>query len=204
MARWMASQEGLLSLLRRKKLLRPLLALLLATTAAEILILHWHLARTTRSVHDRRRNCNQCGDEIVKISRSIGRVARSTGPNRNVHANANCVDPLCKDYLSNSEKYLFRKCLYETTHPRLNKLSEGPLVELTPSPCKFRNASDVDSNVTTLLVSFPGSGNTWVRGLLQQLTGICTGSVFGDIDLRRRGFPGDGIVGETTNYYFII
>ena len=25
------------------------------------------------------------------------------------------------------------------------------------------------------LVSFPGSGNTWVRGLLQQATGICTG-----------------------------
>ena len=25
------------------------------------------------------------------------------------------------------------------------------------------------------LVSFPGSGNTWVRGLLQKATGICTG-----------------------------
>ena len=25
------------------------------------------------------------------------------------------------------------------------------------------------------LVSFPGSGNTWVRGLLQQATGVCTG-----------------------------
>ena len=194
----MAPQEGLLNLLRRKKLLRPLLALLLATTAAEILILHLHLARTTRSVPDRRRNCNQCRDEFMNISRSSGRVVRSAGPN--VHANPNCADPLCKDYLSNSEKYLFHKCLYETTHPRLNKLSEGPLVELTPSPCRFRNTSDMDSNVTTLLVSFPGSGNTWVRGLLQQLTGICTGSVFCDIDLRRRGFPGDGIVGETINY----
>ena len=25
------------------------------------------------------------------------------------------------------------------------------------------------------LVSFPGSGNTWVRGLLQKATGVCTG-----------------------------
>ena len=25
------------------------------------------------------------------------------------------------------------------------------------------------------LVSFPGSGNTWVRGLLEQATGVCTG-----------------------------
>ena len=27
------------------------------------------------------------------------------------------------------------------------------------------------------LVSFPGSGNTWVRGLLERATGICTGEL---------------------------
>ena len=27
------------------------------------------------------------------------------------------------------------------------------------------------------LVSFPGSGNTWVRGLLEQASGICTGEL---------------------------
>ena len=27
------------------------------------------------------------------------------------------------------------------------------------------------------LVSFPGSGNTWVRGLLEQASGICTGKL---------------------------
>lgn len=27
------------------------------------------------------------------------------------------------------------------------------------------------------LASFPGSGNTWVRGMLQQITGICTGII---------------------------
>ena len=126
----MASQEGLLSLLKRKKLLLPSLGLLLATTAAEILILHWHLAKTTQSVLDRRRTCNRCREEFVNISRSSGCVALSAG--RNVHANLNCAYFLCKEYLSNSEKYLFRTCLYETTHPRLNELSEGPFVELTP------------------------------------------------------------------------
>ena len=30
---------------------------------------------------------------------------------------------------------------------------------------------------TVGLVSFPGSGNTWVRQLLQMATGICTGKV---------------------------
>ena len=32
----------------------------------------------------------------------------------------------------------------------------------------------------TGLVSFPGSGNTWVRELLRTVTGICTGTVFSD------------------------
>ena len=27
------------------------------------------------------------------------------------------------------------------------------------------------------LISPPGSGNTWVRGLLEQATGICTGEI---------------------------
>ena len=37
------------------------------------------------------------------------------------------------------------------------------------------------------LVSFPGSGNTWVRGVLEQATGVCTGkvcSVFGEWKVR--------------------
>ena len=41
------------------------------------------------------------------------------------------------------------------------------------------------------IVSFPGSGNTWVRYLLQQMTGILTGSVYQDGDLRRNGFKGE-------------
>ena len=28
----------------------------------------------------------------------------------------------------------------------------------------------------TVLASYPGSGNTWVRGLLEKTTGICTGT----------------------------
>ncbi|KAH3705598.1 hypothetical protein DPMN_080675 [Dreissena polymorpha] len=39
------------------------------------------------------------------------------------------------------------------------------------------------------LVSFPGSGNTWVRHLLQQLTGIGTASVYCDGTLSRNGSP---------------
>ncbi|XP_076800115.1 sialate:O-sulfotransferase 1-like [Clavelina lepadiformis] len=40
----------------------------------------------------------------------------------------------------------------------------------------------------TALVSFPGSGNTWTRYLLERATGIYTGSIYGDPHLRRHGF----------------
>ena len=43
----------------------------------------------------------------------------------------------------------------------------------------------------TALASFPGSGNTWVRHLLQQLTGLATGSIYLDTELACTGFPGE-------------
>ena len=43
---------------------------------------------------------------------------------------------------------------------------------------------------TIALASFPGSGNTWLRYLLQQATGILTGSVYDDMELMYSLFPG--------------
>ena len=45
----------------------------------------------------------------------------------------------------------------------------------------------------TALASFPGSGNTWLRYLLQQVTGVATGSIYRDAALRRNGFPAESI-----------
>ena len=45
----------------------------------------------------------------------------------------------------------------------------------------------------TALASFPGSGNTWVRYLLQQATGVLTGSIYTDGDLRKNGFHGESV-----------
>lgn len=45
------------------------------------------------------------------------------------------------------------------------------------------------------LASFPGSGNTWLRYLLQQATGTLTGSVYKDYGLLKNGFPAE----STTN-----
>ena len=110
-----------------------------------------------------------------------------------------CDDLLCKKYLTEREWRQYNHCVKETIHPTL-KRSEGPLIEQDPTPCTFYNGTAKKG--ATLLVSFPGSGNTWLRGLLQQVTGVCTGSHWCDMDLRRRGFPGEGIYGKpscTTN-----
>ncbi|RXG58381.1 WSC domain-containing protein 2 [Armadillidium vulgare] len=41
------------------------------------------------------------------------------------------------------------------------------------------------------LASFPGSGNTWTRYLIEAATGIFTGSVFKDNTLFKLGFLGE-------------
>ena len=43
------------------------------------------------------------------------------------------------------------------------------------------------------LASAEGSGNTWVRGLLERATGFCTGFNFCDYVMRMKGFIGDNI-----------
>ena len=56
--------------------------------------------------------------------------------------------------------------------------------------CRFMNGT---GRVPVGLVSFPGSGNTWARGLLEQVTGLCTGSIYCDIGLLEKGFAGENI-----------
>ena len=51
-----------------------------------------------------------------------------------------------------------------------------------------------NNNRVTTLVSSPGSGNTWVRLLLEQTTGIFTGSIFCDPELKASGFFGEQII----------
>lgn len=45
----------------------------------------------------------------------------------------------------------------------------------------------------TFFFSFQGSGNTWLRYLLQQATGIFTGSVYKDFGLLKSGFPAENV-----------
>ena len=55
--------------------------------------------------------------------------------------------------------------------------------------CKGRRFLDRKSPVVAL-VSSPGSGNTWLRHLLEQATGVFTGSIYCDHSLKAL-FPGE-------------
>ena len=49
------------------------------------------------------------------------------------------------------------------------------------------------SGLKVALASLPGSGNTWVRHLIQLSTGYLTGSTYTDEELKKNGFPAEGI-----------
>ena len=61
---------------------------------------------------------------------------------------------------------------------------------MAPHNCQFLQLPLRDP---VALISLPGSGNTWVRGLLETATGYCTGGVYCDISLRAKGFIGEFI-----------
>ena len=71
-----------------------------------------------------------------------------------------------------------------------NNNNSNSALNCTWPPLKLRSKE----GPLTALASKPGSGNTWVRHLLQLATGIQTGSIFNEQRLKRNGFPGEGIV----------
>lgn len=47
------------------------------------------------------------------------------------------------------------------------------------------------------LASYPSSGNTWLRYLIEGITGHYTGSMYNDISLRKKGFYGEGVPSDS-------
>ena len=76
-----------------------------------------------------------------------------------------CQDGLCREFLAPKESYAFRKCLQSTKKTKFG-------THMVNGPCHFMNGT---GRPAVALVSFPSSGNTWTRGLLEKATGICTG-----------------------------
>ena len=60
--------------------------------------------------------------------------------------------------------------------------------------CGERRFAEGGGGPVVALASFHGSGNTWVRHLLEQASGVFTGSIYCDQSLKRV-FPGEQVVG---------
>lgn len=79
----------------------------------------------------------------------------------------NCTDKVCLQKLSAKEKSYFDICKERTIS---SSTKFGPMQD---GNCHFLNGTN---RYPVALASIPGSGSTWLRGLLEKLTGICTGS----------------------------
>jgi len=72
----------------------------------------------------------------------------------------------------------------------------GPEHQLWPNTTLCSDYRTRFARVSSLppraLVSYPGSGNTWVRYLVEGATGLYTGSIFNDKTILRAGHHGEG------------
>ena len=78
----------------------------------------------------------------------------------------------------------------------LRSLSSSLPVHMPKSHQNCKNMSFQSSGPTVALGSFPGSGNSWVRQLLESATGIYTGALYCDGSYLAVGMMGEGV---TTN-----
>jgi len=74
-----------------------------------------------------------------------------------------CKDVICSEFLHNRDWIEVDKFM--------KAMEKEGLLNISPA-CHFMNGT---SRGSVALLSFPGSGNTWLRGLLEKATGICTG-----------------------------
>ncbi|XP_055844365.1 WSCD family member CG9164 [Episyrphus balteatus] len=92
--------------------------------------------------------------------------------------------------IKNNEKLKIDKTTNK--HSNNNTTTEGS--KLDPNSSSHQNST---VSGLTALASFPGSGNTWLRYLLQQSTGIFTGSIYKDYGLLKSGFPAENICNKS-------
>ena len=96
-----------------------------------------------------------------------------------------CLELVCLQYLSTEEHRDYRECEAKT-----RELAGMEETASMPAKCHFINGS---GRGQIALASFPGSGNTWIRGMLESATGVCTGFAFCDVSMRVKGFAGESI-----------
>ena len=103
-------------------------------------------------------------------------------PVDSIDVDSDCKTKMCVEYMSEEDVVRYEKCWKKTEHYNVTRILD--------SGCRF---IDGRKREAVALASFPGSGNTWVRDLLEKATGVCTGAYCCDISLRATGFTGEFI-----------
>lgn len=98
-----------------------------------------------------------------------------------------CQKKHCSEFLTSREKQDQKKCAREV-YRYMDPLDIKK--DLKANNCHF---IDGKNRLPVALVSAEGSGNTWLRGLLEKATGICTGFIHCDYVMRMQGFVGESI-----------
>ena len=122
---------------------------------------------------------------LVRETRKLHSVHTQKTESVYSSAKKRCKSRVCREYLSKKDMGYFGYCWRKTRIQR----------EVQRSVCWFINGTH---RPPIALASFPGSGNTWVRGLLQQATSICTGGIYCDTTLRISGYPGESLRSGST------
>lgn len=152
---------------------------LLVTT----LLLVWHTAKTTTESDNLRHSANRDRTILKEIPDFSNRgllqslAVRKKRPQAPIAIESQYEDP---QYLRDDDIPRWKTCTYLAGRVKQN--------ESVSHKCHFLNRP---LRNPVGLASLPGSGNTWVRGLLETATGLCTGAVYCDISLRARGFIGE-------------
>ena len=83
-----------------------------------------------------------------------------------------CKQPHCTEYFSNIDKACDDYCVKKQRKNSKGRKSMAIRDSGMHGECRFMRG---EGRAAVALVSLPGSGSTWIRGLLEKATGICTG-----------------------------
>lgn len=123
--------------------------------------------------------------KMVEGSSTFENIHSKKGMDYASRVRTKCRDRTCSEFLTTADERHYKYCVRKTWNTSVKKYSEP-----SQSSCVFINGSQ---QYPMGIASYPGSGNTWVRGLLQKVTGLCTGAIYCDVTLRQNGFPGESI-----------
>lgn len=128
--------------------------------------------------------------QLLSNTSDFNHLNSTRGKNLLSRIKTNCKYRICTEFITRQDHRHFKYCVHKTWKVSLSKYRE-PL----QSHCVFINGS---RHFPVGLASYPGSGNTWVRGLLQKVTGLCIGGIYCDTTLRKNGYPGESMRSGTT------